>query len=460
MRPYLVKSLAFTTCLAGFSLGLAAQDTTQVKEKAALFSGVSGFRTWSIGVHGGMLMPALAIGGRNDFSKWKPTFGYGVYVQKQLSHRFGLQAEFLRGTLKATNERPIANGTPPQSPYTSFETDLNWSAAFKGVLTVSNINWTQMHTVVQPYFSLGAGLASYNPTLVTNSGTTVDYKPNGSIKEMFIPVGLGLKFNLSNTVNLDLGYTMNFVDGDNLDGYFKEPYTGDKFSYTHLGLEFSLGKKSQPQLAAHNPAAQLARDLQDENNALRASVAANDQKLKQQLAQTEGLKDELDRMKADADKDGVSDYFDKCPGTPAGVKVDGSGCPLPAKDTTIVKEQKYYVTEEDKKVVNEAIKNLEFDFGKATIRSTSFASLNRVAGILVQKGFSLKLAGHTDNVGSDDANMKLSKARAESVKQYLVSQGANPSRIEAVGYGETQPITSNKTAAGRQKNRRVEFTLY
>ena len=56
--------------------------------------------------------------------------------------------------------------------------------------------------------------------------------------------------------------------------------------------------------------------------------------------------------------------------------------------------------------------------------------------------------------------MKLSKDRAESVKDYLVSKGANPSRIEATGYGETQPIASNKTAAGRQKNRRVEFTLY
>ena len=80
--------------------------------------------------------------------------------------------------------------------------------------------------------------------------------------------------------------------------------------------------------------------------------------------------------------------------------------------------------------------------------------------ILINKNFSLKLAGHTDNVGSDDANMKLSKDRAEAVKDYLVSKGANPSRIEATGYGETQPIASNKTAAGRAKNRRVEFTLF
>jgi OOP family OmpA-OmpF porin len=56
--------------------------------------------------------------------------------------------------------------------------------------------------------------------------------------------------------------------------------------------------------------------------------------------------------------------------------------------------------------------------------------------------------------------MALSKDRAESVKQYLVNQGTNPSKIEAVGYGQDQPIASNKTAAGRQKNRRVEFTIY
>ncbi|MEO8173034.1 MAG: OmpA family protein, partial [Sediminibacterium sp.] len=90
----------------------------------------------------------------------------------------------------------------------------------------------------------------------------------------------------------------------------------------------------------------------------------------------------------------------------------------------------------------------------------SFPYLTRVSDMMVKKGFSLKLSGHTDNVGSDAANMKLSKNRAESVKSYLVSQGVNSGKIEATGYGEAQPIATNKTDAGRQKNRRVEFTLY
>jgi OOP family OmpA-OmpF porin len=165
-------------------------------------------------------------------------------------------------------------------------------------------------------------------------------------------------------------------------------------------------------------------------------------------------------LKKDSDSDGVSDYFDKCPSTPKTEKVDGAGCPLPKSETIIKEQPKAAITEEDKRIVKEAFKNLEFDLGKATISSKSYPPLDRVAELLVKKNFSLKISGHTDNIGSESSNLKLSKDRAESLKAYLVSKGANPSRIEATGYGETQPIASNKTGAGRQKNRRVELTLY
>ena len=249
---------------------------------------------------------------------------------------------------------------------------------------------------------------------------------------------------------------MNFVDADNFDGYNSGGYHKDKFSYAFAGLEFAFGGK--PQLMTNNPVATFKKDLMDENEALRASVTATAQ---QNAGTIDSLNSQINSLKSDADKDGVSDYFDKCPNTPDTVKVDGSGCPLPQlQPPPPPPAQTVVITEEDRRVVNEAIKDLQFESGKATIRSSSYPSLDRVAEILVKKNFSLKLAGHTDNVGSDDANMKLSKDRAESVKDYLVSKGANPSRIEATGYGETQPIASNKTAAGRQKNRRVEFTLY
>jgi OOP family OmpA-OmpF porin len=471
MQHLLLKRISLLAVIVCCVFASSAQDSVRMYPKSPkLFSGTQGYRTWSIGLIGGGLGPALAIGGRNDYSKWKATLGYGAYIKNQLSHNFGLQLEFLKGTVSGENEKTTSGGFPITDPYASFTTDINWSGALKGVFTLGHINWSQLHTVVQPYVSLGGGLINYNPRMVTTGGANIDYKTNGSISELFIPVGLGLKFNVSNDVNLELGYSMNFIDGDNFDGYYKAPFNGDKFSFGHVGVEFALGSRSKPQLASHNAPAALAQDLWDQNAALRSSLIANEQKLNQlnqDLAGLNGLKDELNRMKLDSDKDGVADFFDKCPNTPAGTAVDGSGCALPTppppvvvKDTTIIKTEKYYITDEDRRIVSEAIRNLEFDFGKATIRPRSFPYLNRVAEMLVKKGFSLKLAGHTDNVGSDAANMKLSKNRAESVKSYLLQQGVNAARIEATGYGESQPIATNKTDAGRQKNRRVEFTLF
>jgi OOP family OmpA-OmpF porin len=318
-------------------------------------------------------------------------------------------------------------------------------------VNVATINWLYKQNFVQIYVSAGAGLAGYSPKITPANGNEMDYKPDGSIKELIIPIGAGLKFKLSDVVNLDLGYTMHYVDGDNLDGYNYGP-NRDKYSYGYAGLEFSLGPTHKPQLAWNNPAKVMYDELLAQKTALQ-------QELENTRSANTRLSADMDKLLKDSDGDGVSDFFDKCPGTAQGTKVDGSGCDLP-KDTTpkvtVVKQ----VTEEDRRIVREAIQNLEFETGKSSIKPSSYASLNRVAELLKAKGFSLKLAGHTDNVGTEANNMRLSKDRAESVKQYLVDRGANPSRIEATGYGESQPIASNKTAAGRQKNRRVEFTLY
>ncbi|MES2003984.1 MAG: OmpA family protein [Bacteroidota bacterium] len=468
MRKHIASMITiFSLALISVTGGLA-QDTSYRTVKIIqppLFTGNSGFRTWSIGLNAGVMAPFAASGGRNDFSNWQATLGYGGYLKFQTSHVFGLQLDILRGSLKANNDKLWA-GQPPVSPYKSFNTEVHWATSLSGVVTLGNINWSQLHTSIQPYLSIGGGAINFKATNVTAAGTTVEYSPERSLTEFYVPFGLGIKANLSQSVNLDLGYKMAFVDADNLDGYLKAPYNGDKFSYAHIGLEFILGNKSKPQLARHNPPAQLAQNMKDRDDALSASLAASEERYNQRLAELNGLRSDLAKMKMDSDNDGVSDYFDKCPNTPAGVKVDGAGCalpvpPPPVRDTvTKVYNNTYVITEEDRKVVSEAIRNLEFDFGKATIRTRSLPYLTRVAELLVKKGFSLKLAGHTDNVGSEAANMRLSKNRAESVRNYLLSQNVSGARVEAVGYGKSQPVASNKTDAGRQKNRRVEFTLY
>lgn len=450
MKTHFLKLSALALSL----IVTAGANAQEKPESPKLFAPSSAFNTWSFGISGGILAPTLMTG-QNDFTKWKADLGYGATLKNQILPALGIQADFVAGKLKADNSRNWGNGLPPVSPFASYETKLAYAASLSANLTLANIYWMNRVNVIRPYMTAGYGFMGYKVTQIDNAGIETKFRAGESVKETYMPVGLGIKFGISNSINLDLGYTMNFVDADNLDGYYAG-MQNDKFSYSHIGLEFALGSKSKTQLSSYNPVAALQDDYITRNAALQASLDADRAK---HAAHMEEMNKERMRFLSDSDKDGVSDYFDKCPNTPAGIQVDGAGCEIKVT-TTVVNPVRVVVTEEDRKIVAEAIRNLEFDFAKSTIRSTSYPSLNRVADLLKTKDFSLKLAGHTDWIGSDAANLKLSKDRAESVKSYLVSQGASSSRIEAIGYGESQPISTNKTAKGRQDNRRVEFTLY
>jgi OOP family OmpA-OmpF porin len=440
-----------------------AQDVNLAATTPPLFSGTNGFRTWSFGLQGGTMMPFSVFGGKTAFSKGLQNVSYGVNVKYQASHAFGLQLDAFRGTLEGNNDKNYG-GILPVSPFSSFKTELNWAASLSAVYTLGNINWLFMKTSMQPYLSLGLGFANLTPTTTNDAGLIESRQPEAEVTDMFIPLGFGVKTHLSKTVNLDLGYTTAFVDASNVEGYMKVPFFGSKFSYAHAGLEFAIGNKNKPQLSRHNPPAQLYKKMSDNDYIIRALLATSEVNAQKNTDEIKRLKEDHVKMKMDTDNDGVSDLFDKCPGTIYGVKVDGSGCALPilVKDTItkVYNNTTYIITEEDKKIAKDAVSNLEFEFGKSIIREKSLPYLNKVANLLMKKNISLKLGGHTDNVGSENANMNLSKDRAESVKKYLVGLGANSSLIEAVGYGETQPIATNKTAVGRQNNRRVEFTLY
>jgi len=105
---------------------------------------------------------------------------------------------------------------------------------------------------------------------------------------------------------------------------------------------------------------------------------------------------------------------------------------------------------------NVKIKNIQFDFNRANIKAGSLPRLNKVAKLMADNNAALQLSGHADNIGGYVYNWKLSQARAESVKNYLVSKGADSARIAATEFGTTKPIASNKTKKGRERNRRVE----
>jgi OOP family OmpA-OmpF porin len=444
MNSKITKS-AMILSLVGLSSGLFAQDSTP--ETTDRFS-KKDFRTWSIGLHGGMLTPHTIFRGKNnDFSTPTENWGYGGYIKKQIIPSFGVQADFLAGNvegLRATTPTTTV-GTGTEVAGSSFKSHVEWAASVSGNFTIANLSMNQKRSVLSPYVTGGIGYMSSNAET-----TGIPGGGKGYTEDWFVPIGAGLKFGLTKAVNLDLGYTVNFVKDDNFDGYVMGN-RNDNFSYAHAGIEIALGKKGTSQLANYSAIAALREESAAESAELRRALSTAEQNA---ARDREALMQDL----ADDDNDGVANKFDKCAGTAAGTVVDGSGCPL--KGPTTVVRERVIVTEADRKVVNEAIKNLEFELGKATIASKSYSTLDRVAALLVEKNFSLKLAGHTDNTGSMALNLRLSKDRAEAVKAYLVSKGANASRIEATGYGPNQPIASNATAEGRQQNRRVEFSLF
>lgn len=106
------------------------------------------------------------------------------------------------------------------------------------------------------------------------------------------------------------------------------------------------------------------------------------------------------------------------------------------------------------------LKNINFDFAKSMLRADAFPELNKLVSLMKKnEGMQIELSAHTDNIGGYSQNMALSKDRANAAKQYLLSKGIDESRIVSKGYGEVKPVASNRNAAGRQQNRRVEFVV-
>ncbi|MDP2304881.1 MAG: OmpA family protein [Pseudomonadota bacterium] len=152
----------------------------------------------------------------------------------------------------------------------------------------------------------------------------------------------------------------------------------------------------------------------------------------------------------DRDGDRVPDKRDKCPDEPADPRVDperSDGCP-----------KRVFVTVDR----IEILEKIYFDTNKTTIKRQSYPLLEEIASVLNGNPDirMVEVAGHTDSVGNDSANLKLSQGRAESVVKYLTTTGkVDPARLTGVGYGEARPLETNDTEAGRGNNRRVEFVI-
>ena len=345
------------------------------------------------------------------------------------------------------------------------------------------------------FYNLGAGV-EYNFKNLLNS----------QVIDPFLGVGAGyywIEENGASTFDSDLG--INFWFSDNLaftiKSSYKTAYEDDNFDYFQhtAGITISFGGKDTdgdgvydkddecpdtPGLAEFNGCPDSDGDgiIDKEDSCPDTAGLAEFDGCPD--ADDDGIADPNDECPneagtealngcPDADGDGIADKNDECPDE-AGPEAN-DGCPYPDSDGDGVLDKDDMcpdvagtqsnngcpeVTEEVQKELNEYAKTINFETGKTTITKDSEESLEAIISILDEyPNAKFTVEGHTDSVGSDQNNMRLSEARALSVKSYLVNNGVDEFRLSSAGFGEERPIADNSTRAGRAENRRVEINL-
>lgn len=440
-----IKKFVLFALLGGSLLTASAQTTPQEYNDVKPFSGSSALRKFSIGVNVGMLSPNVVIGGTNQFYHHITTLGYGANIRYQFNHYIGLQASYLGGTLKGDQ-----SGWPgiPQ-PMESFKTKIGSALDLSAVFTFGNINFLKKTNTIIPYVSAGGGFISYKPTTVaTGSTTSVEFDNGNAQNNLFIPVGAGLKISLSQLMNLDLGYRMNFVDKDNLDGYESGTHK-DKFSYGFVGLEFTLGKQTKPRMVFDNPVARLNNNLQ---------------------TQIDTVTNKIKNITTDSDSDGVPDMYDRCPGTPAGVAVDVHGCPLDTdgdgvpdyKDKELITPTNCQPVDADgvgkcpepecckairdtlaaMNACNLNLPSISFRSGRTTLSNDAKAMLASVASQMKSSANCAIIV--TGYPAASKASQSLANRRVQAIKTYLTeTEGISSDRISTtveVGGGDVNTV--------------------
>lgn len=374
----------------------------------------------------------------------------------------GLAVTYFKGIRKHIDVAASLGGSFLKYPMPN-KNFLNNSLLLEGSATV-NLKMTTEKYILQPYLIAGVGVHKYR-----------------SYYGAFLPAGLGLKVNILDETHFFITST------------YRVPVTTETANYHFqhsIGIAGRLGKKKEVKVIPPPPPPPADTDgdgiIDDEDKCPTQAGVAKYQGCPIPDTDKDGINDEEDKCPTvpglaryqgcpipDTDKDGINDEEDKCPKVPGVARYQG--CPVPDTDgdgvndeedkcVTIAGPVENYgcpvITEEVKKKVNLAAKNILYVTGSAKLQTKSYKGLNDVAQIMAENpGMSLNIDGHTDNVGADDKNQVLSQNRADAVKNYLVSKGVDAGRITSTGYGETKPIADNKTAAGRQQNRRSELTL-
>ena len=263
-------------------------------------------------------------------------------------------------------------------------------------------------------------------------------------------------------LNLGVNVLKNFVIGYSYDIGIKR--TGQYASNNH---EFLIGYRLP--LSANK---KKDRILNNDNSILKTLLAEKYKKIDYLRKVLEEM--EKKDKQADADRDGVADDVDECPNTPSYYIVNETGCPVDSDDDGIVDsedlcpeipgsyENKGCPEQKEEKIeMEERLENIYFSFGNFTLTEYSRRKLETLINILKKnKHYTLKMHGHTDDIGSNRSNIELAHKRLITIKNYLALNGIPSNKIIIVPHGESLPIVANTDSKSRANNRRVSFEIY
>jgi outer membrane protein OmpA-like peptidoglycan-associated protein len=296
----------------------------------------------------------------------------------------------------------------------------------------------------------------------------------------FIPAGIGFKINFFDEAHLFIA------------SQYRVPVTTNTANYhffNQIGVAGRIGEKKQPKvITPPTPPVDTDKDgiIDSLDKCPTVPGLAKYQGCPVPDTDKDGINDEEDKCPTapgvaryqgcpipDTDKDGINDEDDKCPTVPGLARYQG--CPATDTDNDGVPDEEDkcptvpgpkenqgcpVIKEEVLKKIDYAANNIYFATGKFVLLSKSFKGLDDVVKIMKDNPqLKLSIDGYTDNVGGDVYNQKLSENRAGAVKKYLAKKGVDASRLTSTGHGKNDPVADNKTAKGREQNRRVEMKV-
>ena len=429
------------------------------------------FNSWSLSFGGGV--PFMQNADLKSINSGNTLVGYSAYfsVDKAISHAFGLKLQYDRGetrqgyfnTKDAAPANAAANlqvGARTQYDAISLLGDINLSNLLRRVDNKSDFRWA-LHAYG------GVGVLAYRAYQKDELGQRLmtENKPF-KFNSLFGQAGAGLKYKISNRVDIE-GRLMYVVTGDEaFDGGGSDQYsainrlsaqTSDNFFNATLGLSINLGRHSNhvmwqdPLQEAYNKIDDLETKI-DEIKLCKAGDVDNDgvcDDWDRQLDTPAGARVDGAGVALDVDLDGVIDLNDKCVTVPG--PVENNGCPLTnAGNGTVSNDET-------------AISAIEFDLNSDRILPSNTPILNSAVNYINSTNGSYVVVGATDSRGTESYNQTLSQRRADNVKQYLITNGANSSKLEAQGngkldlkYPECDPASKCPEWKNRA-NRRVYF---